>query len=332
MDSKQHVTFVEASSIVPFLGVLVAAVLVVLGRVTALDIGLFVGMYAIVMLGLSVGFHRMLAHRSFVTPKWVRIALTAAGSMGAQGPSIVWVAHHRRHHRSTDRAGDPHSPYVDLDGNEISGWQGMWHAHMGWLLNSTLSSDHVRYCPDLVREKSQRWMSIHFLWFVAAGIVVPGIIGGLVTRSFVGFLTGMLWGGLVRIFFVNQITYLINSAGHVVGRRDKATPDESRNLASLALFSFGESWHNNHHFVPRSARFGLEWWQVDLGSMFISGLKSVGLAKSVVRFDHDVLEQRAADLARSGGGRRAAASPQVPMAESRGVARSVSRLSVMEVD
>jgi stearoyl-CoA desaturase (delta-9 desaturase) len=330
MGSEEHGLFVRISAIVPLLGAVVAAALVLAGEVSLLDLALFAGMYIVAVLGVTVGFHRLLAHRSFTAPTWVRIALTAAGSMAAQGPSIVWVAHHRRHHRLTDRTGDPHSPFVDASGMEIHGWTGFWHAHLGWLLESSLSSDHVRYCPDLVREKSQRWMSIHFLYFVAAGILLPTLIGGVVTQSLRGALTGMLWGGLVRMFVLNQTTYAINSAGHLIGRRAYATPDESHNLASLALLSFGESWHNNHHAVPRSARFGLEWWQVDLGGSFIGLLERVGLAKSVVRFDRDALLSRGAQLTAAGGGRRGFAAPPPPMA-SRESRRAVA-ISVTDVD
>jgi stearoyl-CoA desaturase (delta-9 desaturase) len=315
MDNKQHRLFAQAVSVVPLIGTVGAIGLVVAGHVSLLDGDLLVGMYVVAVLGTTVGYHRLLAHRAFTARPWIRIALTAAGSVAAQGPSIVWVAHHRRHHRLADREGDPHSPYVDADGNELRGWQGFWHAHIGWLLDSDLTSDHMRYCPDLVREKSQRWMSMHFLWFVAAGVVVPGLIGGAVTYSIVGGLTGMLWGGLVRIFVLNQITYTINSAGHMFGRRPLATADESHNLASLALLSFGESWHNNHHAMPRSAHFGYKWWQLDLGGSFIDLLERFHLADSVVRFDQEAISKRAAMLARSGGGRRTAVSASPPMAE-----------------
>src|SRR5438270_898465 len=144
MDNTQHRGFVVAMSVGPLFGTIVAGWLVVRGRVSGVDVVLFVSMYVLAVIGVTVGYHRLLAHRSFTTAPWMRIALTVAGSVAAQGPAIVWVAHHRRHHRMTDRIGDPHSPYIEADGTELTGWHGWWHAHMGWLLDGELSSDHMR--------------------------------------------------------------------------------------------------------------------------------------------------------------------------------------------
>jgi stearoyl-CoA desaturase (Delta-9 desaturase) len=150
---------------------------------------------------------------------------------------------------------------------------------------------------------------------VVAGIILPGLIGLAITRTWEGFVLAALWGGLVRFFFSNHITYSVNSIGHYFGRRRFETPDESRNVAWLSILSFGESWHNNHHAFPRSANHGMRWWEIDISAMVIRALAAVGLAWDVIHIDEERMERRAEGLLRVGGGRLAAAQPPEPLAE-----------------
>jgi stearoyl-CoA desaturase (Delta-9 desaturase) len=279
-----HARFVAATTAAGLAATALALGLAATGRVTALDLALFAACYTVTGLGITVGFHRLLAHRSFTAPRWVEVVLTVAGSAAGQGPAIVWVAHHRRHHRFTDRAGDPHSPRVRRDGAEAGGWAGLWRAHTGWLLDGSLVSDHLRTCPDLLRRRHLRVLSLRFGWLVAAGVVLPGILGALASWSLAGGLTGALWGGPVRLFAGNQVTWSINSLTHRIGRRPFATPDGSGNIALLALLSFGEGWHNNHHASPRSARFAAHRTQLDVGGAVIGLLARLGLAGDVEPF------------------------------------------------
>jgi stearoyl-CoA desaturase (delta-9 desaturase) len=252
-------------------------------------------MYVIAGLGISTGYHRLLTHRSFQTVRAVRVALAVAGAIAGQAPPIIWVAHHRRHHRLADKPGDPHSPHRG-EGEEgvRAALRGLWHAHLGWLLDKQLGSEPMRYCPDVARDRDIRFISKHFLVFVALGVALPALIGLALTGTLRGALTGALWGGLVRLCVGNHVTYAVNSVGHYFGSRHFPTPDESRNVAWLALPSFGESWHNNHHAFPRSAHHGLRWYQFDISAMMIDALERVGLAWDVVRVNDAILAQRAA--------------------------------------
>ena len=315
MDGRQHYGFILTASVVPFLGVLAAIVMLWRTWVGPADIVALVVMYVIAGLGVSTGYHRLLAHRSFKTNRAIKLFLAVAGSMAAQGPALIWTAHHRRHHRIADKPGDPHSPYYEDDTSIKGVLKGLWHAHLGWLFDKDLTSDPVRYCPDLARDKDLRFVSNYFTAIVAAGILLPGLIGFAITGTLTGFLTGMLWGGLVRIFLVNHATYAVNSLGHYFGRRRFSTPDESRNNLWLAIPSFGEAWHNNHHAFPKSANHGMRWYEVDLSAMFIKGLEVTGLATDVVRIDRQRQEDKEAAWSKIGSGRFARANPTAPLAE-----------------
>ncbi|MCM6774562.1 fatty acid desaturase [Nocardia sp. CDC159] len=318
MNNREHYGFIVISSITPVLGVIGAMVLLWNRVFGPADLTAFLLMFLIGGFGISTGYHRLLSHRAFKTPRAVRFALTAAGAMAAQGPPLTWAAHHRRHHRVADRPGDPHSPY-DSDEPGLRGvLKGLWHAHIGWLFDSELSSDPIRYCPDLARDKDVRFITRHFLAFVVAGLALPTLIGLAWTGTWQGALTAFVWGGPVRIFFNNQTTYAVNSIGHFYGRRRFDTPDESRNVALLSILSFGDSWHNNHHAFPRVANHGFRWWEIDPSAVLIRTLEATGLARDVVRIDRTREQRRAEGLSRVGGGRRAALSPSKPLSERAG--------------
>jgi len=192
---------------------------------------------------------------------------------------------------------------------------------MGWLFNPSLESDPLRQCPDLARDKDIRWISRHFLLLVLLGFLLPGLIGLAIGGTLLSFATGVLCGGLVRLFFGNHLTYAINSVCHVFGRRRFAVADESRNVAWLSVLTLGESWHNNHHAFPRSFAHGMRWYEIDISAMFIRALEAFGLAWDVVRFDRVAMDRRAESLARIGiGGREAPLSPVKPLGERSGQA------------
>jgi stearoyl-CoA desaturase (delta-9 desaturase) len=314
MDGREHQGFILVSSIGPLIAFFVAVVLLWNDAVTTPDLVAFAVMFVISGLGVSTGYHRLLTHRSFETYRPLRFAFAAAGAMAGQGPPIIWSAHHRRHHRLADKPGDPHSPYDDEERGIRGALKGLWHAHLGWLFNPSLSSDPIRYCPDLARDKDLRFISNHFLWFVAAGIALPAAIGLGMTGTLAGAATAALWGGPVRFFFANHLTYSINSVGHYFGSRRFPTPDESRNVAFLGLLSFGEAWHNNHHAFPRAASHGMRWYEVDISGLVIRALEKLRLAWNVVSVSRESQDRRAAGPAVRAG-RRAPSLPPKPLAE-----------------
>jgi stearoyl-CoA desaturase (Delta-9 desaturase) len=239
--------------------------------------------YTFTGLGITVGYHRLFTHRSFKTTRTVRALLAVLGSMAVEGSLIEWVATHRKHHSFSDQPGDPHSPHVD----QAPGWRGalrgLGHAHVGWMFRGKDKANPARYAKDLVADRDLRFISRTFPLWVVAGLAVPFGLGVALTGSIVGGLTGLLWGGAVRVFLLHHTTFSINSLCHYFGRRPFSTGDESRNLAWLAPLAFGEAWHNNHHAFPTSARHGLGRWQVDPGGWLIAGLERSHLAWDVVR-------------------------------------------------
>jgi stearoyl-CoA desaturase (delta-9 desaturase) len=248
------------------------------------DIFIFLGLYIPTGLGITIGFHRYLTHRSFETTRWLRAVLAALGSAAVEGPVISWVADHRKHHRFSDEHGDPHSPHVDHG----SGWggtiKGLYHAHVGWLFIHTQRGSKERYAPDLLRDPVISFIDRTFIyWAVGSVFLLPFALGVAFGNSLVAGLTGILWGGAVRMFVLHHVTYSINSLCHVFGRRPFETGDESRNLAWLAVPAFGEAWHNNHHAFPTSAVHGLRRWQVDVSAAVIWMLEKLGLVWNVVR-------------------------------------------------
>jgi stearoyl-CoA desaturase (delta-9 desaturase) len=269
--------------VVPLMGVALAIVLLWNDLVHTSDLVLLGVMYLLSGIGITMGFHRMLAHRAFETGPRLRAAFAALGSIAVEGPIIHWVADHRKHHAFADEEGDPHSPHVGHGSGLRGALKGLWHAHTGWLFTTAGKADMKRYAPDLLQDPAMRWINRHFVAIALAGIVVPGLVGGLLVGSLEGALTGMLWGGLVRIFLMHQFTLSINSVAHSFGRRAYDTGDESRNVAWLAIPTLGEGWHNNHHAFPTSAFHGLRPWQLDISGLLITGLEKAGLAWNVVR-------------------------------------------------
>jgi stearoyl-CoA desaturase (Delta-9 desaturase) len=249
------------------------------------DIAVFAILYVFTALGVTVGFHRLFTHRSFATSRLLRGVFAVLGSAAIEGPIISWVADHRKHHAFSDMEGDPHSPHVDHGGGWRGALRGLLHAHMGWLFIHTHRGARVRYAPDLVADPVVSWVDRTFLLWALGGLGAAFGLGWLIGGSFTAALTGLLWGGAVRMLVVHHVTYSINSLCHFFGRRRFDTDDESRNLAWLSLLSFGEAWHNNHHAFPTSAAHGMRWWELDISSLVIRGLERLGLVWDVVRID-----------------------------------------------
>jgi stearoyl-CoA desaturase (delta-9 desaturase) len=244
-----------------------------------LDLAVFGVMYCVTVLGIGMGFHRLIAHRAYRATTFLSTALVIAGSMAAQGPVIFWTAVHRRHHSYSDREGDPHSPHLHGEGT-IEILKGLWHSHMGWLFNHELT-DWGTYVRDLLHDRLIFKLNrMYFVW-IALGLFLPAIAEGLITMSWSGFAHGFLWGGLIRVLVVHHTTWSINSVCHVFGSRPYQVKDYSTNNVVLAIPTFGESWHNNHHAFPSSAVHGLEWWQVDITGSMIKLCAALGLASAV---------------------------------------------------
>jgi stearoyl-CoA desaturase (delta-9 desaturase) len=281
--------------VVPFAGVLLAIVLLWNRAVDAIDLGIMVVMYLITAVGITVGFHRLLTHRAFQTYPWLERTFAVLGSLSVQGSVMDWVADHRKHHAHTDREGDPHSPHV----GHGSGLAGLWHAHVGWLMETQGQADWKRYAPELYEDPAMRRIGRRFPLLVALSLLVPTAAGyALHGFTLAGAAEGLIWGGLVRIFFVHHITWSVNSVCHFFGSRRFDVDDHSTNVAWLSLFSLGESWHHNHHAFPRSAHHGLRRWELDPSGMIITGLERAGLAWNVVRITPE--RQRARSVAQLG--------------------------------
>ncbi len=240
------------------------------------DLGLLVGLYLLTLLGITVGFHRLFVHRSFETYTWVKVVLAVLGSMAVQGPMLKWVAMHRRHHQYSDTSDDPHSP--QHEGRGVLGLlRGFWHAHIGWFFEAD-PPDLDRYVKDLSASRTLRVVSALFPVWVALGLVIPAVLGGVITLSWAGVWTGLIWGGLVRVFLVHHVTWSVNSACHLWGFRPYSSDDQSRNNPVFGVLALGEGWHNTHHAFPTSARHGLRWWQIDASYWVIRSLALLGLA------------------------------------------------------
>jgi len=257
------------------------------------DLIVFALMYVLTGLGVTVGFHRHLTHRSFATSGALRTLLAVLGSAAIEGPVISWVADHRKHHSFSDQEGDPHSPHVGHGGGWRGALTGLAHAHLGWLFIHTQRGARARYARDLVADPAVSFVDRTFVVWALGGLGVAFGLGVAIGGSVLAGLTGLLWGGGVRMLAVHHATYSINSLCHFFGRRRFALDDRSHNLFWLAIPTFGESWHNNHHAFPTSALHGLRRWELDISGLVIRALEAAGLVWDVVRVDPARVQQEA---------------------------------------
>jgi stearoyl-CoA desaturase (delta-9 desaturase) len=272
-------TVVLVIVVVPLLATAFAIRLLWERAVSWRDLALLLTLYSLIAFGVTVGFHRMLTHRSFQPHPAVKFILLALGSMAVEGPALSWAATHIKHHAQADREGDPHSPV-----------EGFWHAHLGWMLRDPLTDARV-YCRHLQQDRMVVFVSRTFLLWATLSLVIPFAIGGML-GGWAGAWTGLLWGGLVRMSLTHHVTWSVNSVCHTFGRRAFETVDRSRNEWVVGLLAFGEGWHNNHHAFPRSAFHGLRWWQLDFSGYLIWTLERLGLARDVYRIPPALLARR----------------------------------------
>ncbi len=256
------------------------------------DLALLLSMYALTAMGVTIGFHRMLTHRSFRPHPVVKFLLLVLGSMSLEGPAVQWAATHTKHHAQADREGDPHSPV-----------EGFFHAHIGWMFKDR-EADPTVYARHLLSDPIVMFVSRTFFVWVGLSLLIPFLLGGW---------PGLLWGGLVRLCLTHHVTWSVNSVCHTFGKREFETADRSRNEWLVGLLAFGEGWHNNHHAFPRSAFHGMHWWQVDLSSYIIWTLERVGLVKEVYRVTPAMLARRSAASVETN---RQAATPGGPLQRS----------------
>lgn len=270
--TRLYKAIVLVTVIVPFLATIYAIWLLWERAVNWSDITLLLITYSFTAFGVTVGFHRMLTHRSFKAHPIIKFTLLVLGSMALEGPALEWAATHIKHHANSDREGDPHSPV-----------EGFFHAHIGWIFNAEKGDPEV-YCRNLLKDPMIVFVNRTFFLWAAISLLIPFAIGGW---------HGLIWGGLVRIFLAHHVTWSVNSVCHTFGRRDFETTDQSRNEWIVGLLAFGEGWHNNHHAFPRSAFHGLRWWQFDLSGYLIWTLERFGLARDVYRVTPAMLQRRA---------------------------------------
>ena len=249
------------------------------------DLTLFLTMYTVCAFGITLGFHRMLTHKAFQAHPWVKTFFLISGSMAMQGPALHWAATHTQHHANSDDEGDPHSPLKSL-----------WHAHVGWILND-FKPDIQKYAGAMLKDPIIVFVHNTFWLWVFVGLAIPSLIGAgaaylMGQSAWFGALTGLIWGGFVRLFFNQHITWAVNSICHTFGSRQFETTDESRNNFLFGILAMGEGWHNNHHAFPRSARHGMSWKQPDPSAWAIWIMEKLGLIKDVVLISRKRIEAR----------------------------------------
>ena len=238
--------------------------------------------------GITIGYHRMLTHKSFHAVNWVRAFFLIIGSMTLQGPALNWAATHNQHHANSDMDDDPHSPVKNF-----------FHGHVGWILDD-FQPNIPKYAGPLLKDPLIVFISKTFLVWVALGLLVPTVIcgaigamhGGGLEGFKMGALQGFLWGGLVRIFLNHHVTWSVNSICHTFGGRDFETTDVSRNNLIFGILALGEGWHNNHHAFPRSAIHGMRWGQIDPSAYLIRIMEKLGWVYDVVRISPERLAKR----------------------------------------
>jgi len=269
----------------PIIGVVSAIALLWNRWVNWVDLTLFLTMYTVCAFGITLGFHRMLTHKAFQAHPWVKTFFLISGSMAMQGPALHWAATHTQHHANSDEEDDPHSPLKSL-----------WHAHVGWILND-FKPDIQKYAGAMLKDPIIVFVHNTFWLWVFVGLAIPSLIGAgaaylMGQSAWFGALTGLIWGGFVRLFFNQHVTWAVNSICHTFGSRQFETTDESRNNFLFGILAMGEGWHNNHHAFPRSARHGMNWKQPDPSAWAIWLMEKLGLIKDVVLISRKRIEAR----------------------------------------
>ena len=259
-------------------GMLVTLILAWMWGVSKLDMALFAVFYLISGFGITLGYHRYFTHKSFKTYRFIEYILCICGSMAAQGKLAFWVGKHRIHHHFTDKKGDPHSPAVVEKNSFLNKIKSFIHSHMGWLFIDKDFNDYKKRVNDILKNsKLTKIQNFYWLWLLL-GLFIPAVLGGAISQSWKGALTGFLWGGLARICVLHHVTWSINSICHVFGSRMFNSKDNSKNNFLVAFLAFGEGFHNNHHAFAYSAKHGwFRFWQVDVTYIVIKVMEKLGL-------------------------------------------------------
>lgn len=280
---ETHKRIAWATILIPAIATIIAIIQASIVGVQTIDTVLLVVFFVLTNLGIEFGLHRHLAHKAFETIPFIQILFIIFGSMAAQGRVLYWVASHRRHHVHSDTCGDPHSPHIKKSNNnyqKLGLFRGLLHAHFGHMVTDEITNCSL-FAPDLIRNPVLMKLNDLYIPLVVLGLFIPALLGGLLTFSLLGFFNGLLWGGLVRMFLVHQVTWSVASISHRFGSAPFSTGDYSKNNFFTALLSFGSGWQNNHHAFPGSAFIGLRWWQIDIAAWLISILKFFGLVWNV---------------------------------------------------
>jgi len=287
---KKHVFFRVSLSVfltrvvifVPTFSAILAIFLFRYIRIT--DVIVLITMYLLTMLGITAGYHRLFTHKSYEAIKPFSALLHILGSMTGQGPLLFWVAIHRKHHQSSDRKGDPHSPITH---------KSFFYAHIKWMMDFDFNQKYlITLVPDLIRDKVIFTVDRFYLLWLSIGIILPGFFAFLLTWSWVAFFTGCFWGGLIRMFLVHHVTWSVNSVCHFFGKQDFKTKDNSRNHILPAVLALGEGWHNNHHAFPNSAKHGLLPWQIDITYYIIKVTHFFKLTKNIRLPIHNKIKEK----------------------------------------
>jgi stearoyl-CoA desaturase (delta-9 desaturase) len=275
---------------VPATGFAIAMYLMFTGRVSALDYTLFAMFYAIQMFGVSIGFHRYLAHKSFKTSPFFEGVLMITGSMALEGPVLFWVSTHRRHHRFSDEEGDPHSP--NLSGPGLMGkLNGLWYAHVPWMFSDQESRVTV-FAPDVVRDRRLYFYNRTYPVWALASLLLPAVLGFAIGGTAAAAFSGFIFGGLARVFIANQAAWCVGSLSHMIGSRPFVTKDDSANNWPVAVLTFGEGLQNNHHAFPGAYRHAMRWWEPDLSGWAIAALAKAGVVWSLKMPDRQKINSR----------------------------------------
>jgi len=274
----------------PAIGFGIALYLMFTGRATLLDYTLFVAFYAIQMFGITIGFHRYLAHKAFKTSRFFEGVLMITGSMALEGPLLFWVTTHRRHHRYSDEAGDPHSP--NLSGTGMLGkLKGLWYAHIPWMFSDQESKATV-FAPDVLRDRRLLSYNRTYPAWVLASLLLPAILGFTIGGSLAAAFSGFIFGGLARVFLANQAAWCVGSISHMVGSRPFANRDDSANNWPVAVLTFGEGLQNNHHAFPSAYKHAMRWWEPDLSGWLLAVLAKAGIVWDLRMPDRQTIDKR----------------------------------------
>jgi stearoyl-CoA desaturase (Delta-9 desaturase) len=276
------VRFVVAAVVAgPLLGTVAAITLAAQRGLTTLEVGALVAAYVLTTFGVTIGFHRHFAHRTFRTSRTMQVLFVVLGSMALQGSLLYWVSTHRRHHQFSDTVEDPHSPHFDK-GRPITGWRSLWRGHIGWMFARQMTNP-VRFAPDLIRDSLIFRVQQRYTLWALLGLVLPPLVLAPFARDAWEVCGVFLWAGPVRVFAVHHASWAVGSISHMTGSRPFETSDRSANNWWVALFSFGEGLQNNHHAFPWAARHGFARWEPDLSGDVIDGMAACGLIWDVNR-------------------------------------------------